>query len=463
MISSIFQRSCTLTGKITKNHARQKSWRGTTYNELLENLSHATGLSVDEIKWHHTYLPAGRSFNLNNEEIRADDKYVHMMCEQCIHEDLRTYGVAYVHRSHNFKHVQHCHKHGTQLNEYCRQCQAPHYGHAFKGYSLCITTQLTIEDQAIGHTTEVNYAKFVHGTLNQRYSPKSVNTFRNLVLVQTHRLGLKSQAASFNEKLVFSYIAKQFSGTHLPSTFSIHALTMLSSTVLAFGLFTNSSNFVSALQCREPKVVLKIQSARQRLVERLSGKTINSTYSLAATELELYQWLIENDNAWFRYTMQRHGIQPIGTLKSDLQTIQILNACISLQKSQGRPTRITKYNLLDSINFRTRHRHTLDKGMSTAIFSCIESYDHYNIRKIIWGARQIKKPTTYSSELSRFCKIDPSQLKHLLTDLRWIDEAGTIHLCRIPAHISLLNIPWNWTRQPKPDKTMDLPTNTILE
>lgn len=112
------------------------------------------------------------------------------ICCQCIIDDIKKFGVAYIHRSHNFPGVDACHIHHQPLTDSCGGCGKYNFHHSYSKYYDCVKL---IDDSALiklASDVDVGYAIFVYKVLTSSNEPISQSLLREAILSRKAYLGL---------------------------------------------------------------------------------------------------------------------------------------------------------------------------------------------------------------------------------------------------------------------------------
>lgn len=166
------------------------------YPENLNRLDEHLGVGHNflvEIINEHTFYPFLRPF-LNEEQIHQCQRalfhhgYVNnplirgrmrsyisnsgKYCPSCLHDDLKKYGISYMHRIHQFNFLTHCHLHGDRLLHACPICGVSLMNHAG---SQMLTTPYCIEGHEIMGTQDHREQLFQRQLVNEFVDLTGIN------------------------------------------------------------------------------------------------------------------------------------------------------------------------------------------------------------------------------------------------------------------------------------------------
>ncbi|WP_220815793.1 TniQ family protein [Pseudomonas paralcaligenes] len=138
---------------------------------------------TQEVIYEHTLYPLAAALGRIKSNTIYTPRTNWKMCLQCIQDDIKHYGTAYIHVDHVFRRVSVCAKHATQLHERCPNCQKTIVGHKISEFYKCQETFQT-GIRSLGSSRHL-YSQFISGLLN--YRGENVGTSFSEGLIQELR------------------------------------------------------------------------------------------------------------------------------------------------------------------------------------------------------------------------------------------------------------------------------------
>ncbi|WP_150753650.1 hypothetical protein [Pseudomonas fluorescens] len=261
---------------------------------------------IEQFNWAHTFSPITyyRNCNKPNRNKRFI-KYLGMMCQDCIYDDIKIYGVAYVHGSHNFPQIRFCHKHSTQLEETCSSCGLSHILHTASDYYDHNHQRVnTRSNSKASNATELKHAQLISELLNSIKIPIKPGSITQASFNRAIELGL-NQGFVFNLKAVEAHAATVLNET--PLTLNITSRPIFSSSTpwerfctILFVLFKDASLFFEYVNTCQSETFIsqphtELHQNRLKLSNILNSSNYNNHQELLGDNLELIQWLKKND------------------------------------------------------------------------------------------------------------------------------------------------------------------------
>ena len=429
-----------------------------TLKQLHAKLKLDSDLLVEKFNWAHTFYPAlyYRKCNKpsNPNKTKSVSKYLGMMCPDCIRDDIKVHGVAYVHRSHNFPQVRFCHIHSTKLEETCSSCGLRHILHTASDYYDC-NHQLTNKpnDHEVINIVELEHAKFIYELLNSIKTPIKSGSITQASLNRAIELGL-NQRLFFDLKAVETYAAAMLNGTLL--TLDLSSYPILSSKTswdlfytTLFVLFKDASCFLEYVTTCQSKIFIsqpyaELHENRLRLQNILLNSNYNNHNELLNDHLELIQWLKKNDPFQTSHKLTKYNL---GSDQRDKEAADEIDKISKrLYSEKGIPVRITAKRIAKELNIR-KLRQTKKQGRPSKsakkLKEIVESTHHYYIRVILWAAPALGARERTITKLKSITGISKTRLQPVAEYFGWL-EAGCL-IINLPRDISELSIPVTWT------------------
>lgn len=460
---SILNRQDHLLGKLSITNKMQKSrpkittWQSKEAKGMLRHSSNP--LVIEKLIWNHTLEPAAHYVNDKNNSLHPSfrtSKYEAKMCADCILDDIKKYGVAYVHRTHNFPNVKFCHLHAIPLQEKCYGCNTDHIHHAISDYYLCQnTTPNDLNLSSAPTHIDLAYSRFVYDLLNSDKLCLSTGNVTKALLNRAIKIGLNRGLVT-DLKSIKNYTEAQLDGSSLsiknfPSTLGARRLSIDRYLLIFFAMFETAQNFFNALiDCRTGKLsnrtYSKLRVQRDKFLAILKLSNYENLAEVAAQHQELFDWLIANDRKWTITQLRNNQIFVERNIDEEL-AYSIMEQSKMLYAAEGIPVRVTKALIISKARpgfCVTRHSMKNKPCALRAFDATVESAHHYYIRLMLWNFASLPIHERSFRKVYMMTKSQKTALRPIAEHFGWITDGKFREDIVLPKHIQELKLPTNW-------------------
>jgi hypothetical protein len=458
---SIFNRLDHLTGTLqwttqkSRIRPRHKVDRPKTLSLLHTELGLNNETHVKNFNWDHTFAPIINYQNSDNWLHKKNiSNYLGAMCQDCIREDIKVHGTAYVHRSHNFSQIKFCHIHSTQLEYTCSVCFRSHRSHTASDYYECSQKQASMPTiSATATPVELEYAKFVYDLLNKIKAPfkkGSINqAFRNRAI----DLGL-SQGCRIYTKAIEAYAENVLRKISHNLTFS--SCNLLPGNIpgerfflILFVLFRDISCLLEYVDTPQGKGLAsqyynELKEKKAKLYNILSNSNYNDFKTIIDDHLELITWFRKHDSSALSHALTQHNLS---SRRSDEYMVSEVHKIAEyLYSTGGKPVRTTLKRIVEKSNlpkFSSTQRMSRHPKLYFALRENTESTHHYYIRVILWAAPLLGADDRRFSKLNGLTGISNAQLLPVAKYFGWVvaDDLTS----NLPSKFTELSLPVTWS------------------
>ena len=183
LVSAVL-RNNELTGSV-KSGARYKELLSGEMIRLKYDTQETFGGMFDQKNFYnHTLHPIGVLFDrVRYKGMNFIPRGNLRICVQCVIDDEKKLGTAYIHRTHVTPGTLVCHVHAVELLEVCPVCHVEIKRHMINSLSSCISRKNIIQSNTSPNTATYHYSKFIYEILKkkdlEKYRQYSIPTMDN--------------------------------------------------------------------------------------------------------------------------------------------------------------------------------------------------------------------------------------------------------------------------------------------
>ncbi|TWC45404.1 TniQ protein [Pseudomonas sp. SJZ080] len=458
---SIFNRLRHLFGDMSTPKGRSKPKHrvdnSRTLKQLHAELKLDSEVLIEDFNWGHTFDPL-LHYPHSNSVSRSSGftKYSSVMCPDCIRDDIKLHGVAYVHRSHNFPKINFCHIHSTQLQHSCSSCSRSHLLHTTSEYYECSNSPLhELSIKPTAPPIELEHAKFIHDLLNSKKTSIKAGSITQAILNRAIELGL-NQGIALDINAVAVHAEAVLSGTSL--TLVVPSRRILSNGVtleyyflIIFVLFKDASRFLEYVNTCQSKgftsqAYSELKEKRTRLNNILMHCTYNDIQELFSDHFELIKWLKKNDPCQTSRKLKKYNLTSKPRTSDENVAGEILKLAKEIYSCEGMPIRVTAKRITEGLKSRKSLPTKKLQGrpkLAQALKNTVESTHHYYIRLILWAASNLGIHERKINQLKALTGIPTARLQPVVEYFGWL--IGGCLVTSLPRNISELSVPVTWS------------------
>jgi len=269
------------------------------------------------------------------------------ICRECIKSDIKEFGVAYLHRSHNIPGIEFCHKHNVSVDTACPACSLTYLKHSLSAFHEC-SVSFETQNKSVLREVEIGYSNFYLELLSATTDLSNRASVLTNFIVRAHSLiyteKMKTRQKNDLMARTFSTSASHMRLWQKNSTFKNTPYkndAALEIFLLTFSLFNDVTSYLSSLK-------------------KFTNLEKNSDRNRKKKELDLPG--------------------------SDRDLNKALRWFLSEIMSKESPPEKWGYDRLE-LWLRLAFYFKRDADIISSIMSCLESSSHYKLRKFIWGVQ----------------------------------------------------------------------------
>lgn len=324
------------------------------------------------------------------------------ICRECIKSDIKEFGVAYLHRSHNIPGIEFCYKHNVSVDTACPACGLTYLKHSLSAFNEC-SVNFETQKKSILSEVEIGYSNFYLEILSATIDLSDrVNILTNFI-VRAHSL-IYTKKMKTRQK-----------NDLMTRTFSTSAFHMR--------LWQKNSSFKN--------IPYKNNVALEIFLLTFSLFNDVNSYLLSLKEFTNLEKISEN--------RKKRDLDLPG---SDRDLNKALRWFLSEIMSKESPPEKWDYDRLE-LWLRLVFYFKRDADIKSSISSCVESSSHYKLRKFIWGVQTSYIKLITPLELANATFLSVSEVDRVAKHFSWL-TGGEIDQSKVPRDFRSLNLPIHW-------------------